>query len=285
MNNWTFPSAEPHRIRASKGQRLAALSPPRPDRVTPVSQTAPALQRVWILERVIRIALVEDDVSVRNSLVLGLTNRGHTVQTFPDGESAIAGIDPGHLDIVLLDWMLPRLSGLDVCTQLRHRSGISIVMLTARSDNDSIVRGLEAGADDYIVKPAEPRVIEARLTAVLRRATPIRPDVASADTVAEPPTTHGELTVDRDAVTVSKSGETLELTPTEFRLLDTLIAHHGKVLSRHQLLEHVWNYGHLGDSRLVDACVQRLRAKIESDTRNPRYIQTVRGFGYRFGPL
>jgi DNA-binding response OmpR family regulator len=150
---------------------------------------------------------------------------------------------------------------------------------------DSIVRGLEAGADDYIVKPAEPRVIEARLTAVLRRATPIRPDVASADTVAEPPTTHGELTVDRDAVTVSKSGETLELTPTEFRLLDTLIAHHGKVLSRHQLLEHVWNYGHLGDSRLVDACVQRLRAKIESDTRNPRYIQTVRGFGYRFGPL
>ncbi|MDJ0104954.1 response regulator transcription factor [Rhodococcus erythropolis] len=232
-----------------------------------------------------RIALVEDDKSVRDALTMGLINRGHSVQTFATGELALAGIIASHLDVVVLDWMLPGLSGLEVCRGLRASSQIPIVMITARSDDESIVDGLEAGADDYIVKPAEPRVIEARLRAVMRRTLPSpHPESDHRDESTET-AVFGDLRVDFDAVTVDIAQTRIELTPTEFRVLATLIAHRGKVLSRHQLLEHVWNYDHLGDSRLVDACIQRLRAKIEQNPRQPRYVQTVRGFGYRFGPL
>jgi DNA-binding response OmpR family regulator len=139
-----------------------------------------------------------------------------------------------------------------------------------------VVAGLEAGADDYVVKPVQPRVLEARIRAVLRR-------VQSAP--AAPADRHGNLTIDRTALVVTKAGAPVSLAPTELRLLLELSASPGRVRSRQQLLESVWDHGYLGDSRLVDACVQRLRAKIEDDPGRPRYVQTVRGFGYRFGPL
>ncbi|HEY4455661.1 MAG TPA: response regulator transcription factor, partial [Pseudonocardiaceae bacterium] len=156
------------------------------------------------------------------------------------------------------------------------------IMVTARNDDLDVVGGLEAGADDYVVKPVQARVLEARIRAVLRRVggTDAKPDAEKA-AVAR----HGTLDIDRDGLVVSKHGEPISLAPTELRLLLELSAAPGRVLSRQQLLESVWEQAYLGDSRLVDACVQRLRAKIEDDPANPRYVQTVRGFGYRFGPL
>ena len=148
-------------------------------------------------------------------------------------------------------------------------------MLTARGDDFDIVAGLEAGADDYVVKPVQPRVLDARIRAVLRR-------MARAGT---PPETYSELVIDRGSLTVLLHGREISLTPTELRLLLVLSGSPRQVFSREQLLGLVWEHDYLGDSRLVDACVQRLRAKIETDTSEPRYIQTVRGFGYRFGPM
>ena len=157
----------------------------------------------------------------------------------------------------------------------RRGSDIPVIMLTARGDDLDIVGGLEAGADDYVVKPVEPRVLDARIRAVIRRT-------ARAGSPAE---TYGELMIDRGSLIVRRAGRDVSLTPTELRLLLVLSGSPRQVFSREQLLALVWEHDYLGDSRLVDACVQRLRAKIETDTSQPRYIQTVRGFGYRFGPV
>ena len=140
-----------------------------------------------------------------------------------------------------------------------------------------VVAGLEAGADDYVAKPAQARVLEARIRAVLRRSSISAPEV-----VAE---RYGDLTIDREGLVVTRLGRPVSLAPTELRLLLELSSSPGRVMSRQQLLESVWDQGYLGDSRLVDACVQRLRSKIEDDAAAPQYVQTVRGFGYRFGPL
>jgi two-component system response regulator MtrA len=171
--------------------------------------------------------------------------------------------------------MLPGLDGFEVCRRLRRGSDIPVIMLTARGDDLDIVGGLEAGADDYVVKPVEPRVLDARIRAVIRRT-------ARADSPAE---TYGELMIDRGSLIVRRAGQDVLVTPTELRLLLVLSGSPRQVFSREQLLDLVWEHDYLGDSRLVDACVQRLRAKIETDTSEPRYIQTVRGFGYRFGPV
>jgi two-component system response regulator MtrA len=162
-----------------------------------------------------------------------------------------------------------------VCRRVRAAGTIPIVMLTARDDDLDVVSGLEAGADDYVVKPIAPRVLDARIRAILRRG----------DRSQNGPETHGGLTVDRDSLTVSKDGSRVPLTPTELRMLLELSSVPGLVLSRQQLLESVWEHDYLGDSRIVDACVQRLRAKIETNPSQPVYVQTVRSFGYRFGPL
>jgi DNA-binding response OmpR family regulator len=154
-------------------------------------------------------------------------------------------------------------------------------MLTARGDDLDVVGGLEAGADDYVVKPVEPRVLDARIRAVIRR-TARAGESAGVEARAE---TYGELTIDRSSLIVRRDGRDVVLTPTELRLLLVLSGSPRQVFSREQLLGLVWEHDYLGDSRLVDACVQRLRAKIEADTSEPRYIQTVRGFGYRFGPV
>jgi DNA-binding response OmpR family regulator len=222
--------------------------------------------------------LIEDDPSVRESLRLSLSRHGHDVDIAPTGEEGLRHLSATPADIVVLDLMLPGLDGFEVCRRIRAAGPTPIVMLTARGDDLDVVGGLEAGADDYVVKPVRPRVLEARIRAVLRRGGSATPASAGQEV-------HGDLTIDRGALSVAKSGVPIALPPMELRLLLELSAAQRQVFSRQQLLESVWELDYLGDSRLVDACVQRLRAKIEDVPSKPRYIQTVRGFGYRFGPL
>ncbi|MFJ5632239.1 response regulator [Streptomyces goshikiensis] len=225
-----------------------------------------------------RVLLIEDDPSIREGVGLGLRRRGHEVSAAETGEDGLALMASFRPELVLLDLMLPGINGVQVCRRIRETSQVPIIMLTARGDDFDIVVGLEAGADDYIVKPARTEVIEARVKAVLRRlSTPAgsRPGVEF----------HGELAIDRAGLTVAKSGERVPLAPSEIKLLLHLSASPEHVFSRQQLLEYVWDHSYHADARLVDACVRRLRTKIENPEGSPRYIQTVRGFGYRFGPL
>src|ERR1700728_608696 len=218
------------------------------------------------------VLLVEDDPAAPHGLELALRRLGYEVRAAETGEAALRDLSDAAADVVVLDLMLPGLDGFEVCRRLRRGSTAPVIMLTARGDDFDVVGGLEAGADDYVV---EPRVLDARIRAVLRRQ--------ARD--GSPAETHGELMIDRGSLTVALRGREVSLTPTELRLLLVLSGSPRQVFSRQQLLDLVWEHGYLGDSRLVDACVQRLRAKIETDTSEPRYIQTVRGFGYRFGPV
>jgi DNA-binding response OmpR family regulator len=219
-----------------------------------------------------RVLLVEDDPGVAEALALALTSLGHSVRTAPDGTAGLAALAAEPLDVLLLDVMLPGIDGFETARRVRTGSLIPIIMLTARSDAIDIVAGLECGADDYVTKPAEPRVLDARIKAVLRRTSP----GATASLKR-----FGDLCIDTAAMAVTRAGEPVALTPTELRLLVELAEHAGQVLSRHQLLANVWGYGYAGDSRLVDAVVQRLRAKVETTPGKPEHIQTVRGIGYR----
>ncbi|MFG2196863.1 response regulator [Streptomyces sp. NPDC048639] len=224
-----------------------------------------------------RVLLIEDDPSVREGIELGLRRRGHELRTAATGEAGLAALDEFHPDLLLLDLMLPGINGVQVCRRVREASQLPIIMLTARGDDFDVVVGLEAGADDYIVKPARTEVIEARIRAVLRRIEEPggRPAVEL----------HGDIAIDRAALGVTKAGKPLALAPSELKLLLYLTAAPEQVFSRQQLLEHVWEHSYHGDARLVDACVRRLRHKIGDVPGNPLYIQTLRGFGYRFGPL
>ncbi|WP_329788022.1 response regulator transcription factor [Lentzea sp. DG1S-22] len=224
-----------------------------------------------------RVLLIEDDEAVREGLSLALTYQGHTVEAVRTGEEGLELLRTATPDVVVLDLMLPGVDGFEVCRRIRAAGDLPIIMLTARNDDIDVVAGLEAGADDYVAKPARARVLEARIRAVLRRST-----ASATEVVAE---RHGDLTIDRDGLVVTRLGQPVSLAPTELRLLLELSSSPGRVMSRQQLLQSVWDQGYLGDSRLVDACVQRLRSKLEDDPAAPRYVQTVRGFGYRFGPL
>ncbi|MDX5565975.1 response regulator transcription factor [Streptomyces sp. ID05-04B] len=225
-----------------------------------------------------RVLLIEDDPSVREGVELGLRRRGHEVRAAATGEAGLAALAEFRPDLLLLDLMLPGMNGVQVCRQVRERSQLPIIMLTARGDDFDVVIGLEAGADDYIVKPARTEVIEARIRAVLRRLDDGNPGRLAIEV-------YGALTVDRVGLTVAKAGRPLALAPSELKLLLHLCAAPEQVFSRQQLLEHVWEHSYHADARLVDACVARLRGKIEDEPGSPRYVQTLRGFGYRFGPL
>jgi DNA-binding response OmpR family regulator len=227
---------------------------------------------------VAEVLVVEDDAAVREGLELALRRQGHVVHTAESGEVGIELLVLRRPDIVVLDLMLPGMDGFETCRRMRASGPIPIVMLTARSDDFDIVAGLEAGADDYVVKPVEPRVLDARIRAVLRRAVSERPTEQP-----EPEERHGDLVIDRAGLEVTKGGTPVSLTPTELKLLLELSRTPGQVYSRQQILTAVWDHDYLGDSRLVDACVQRLRAKIEDVPAKPEHVQTVRGFGYRFG--
>lgn len=220
------------------------------------------------------ILLIEDDPMVRRGLQLALGRHGHEVEAAETGEDGLRRFRSTVPDLVVLDLMLPGVDGLEVCRRIRASSEVPVIILTARGDDFDVVAGLEAGADDYVVKPAQPTVLDARVRTVLRRS------VGTPDGVRE----HRDLRIDTASLAVSLRGEPIALTPTELRLLLTLSRAPGRVFSRQQLLEEVWEHDYLGDSRLVDNCVQRLRAKIEADPASPEYVQTVRGFGYRFGP-
>ncbi|MET8741749.1 response regulator transcription factor [Streptomyces sp. NPDC004728] len=228
------------------------------------------------------VLLIEDDASVRDGMELVLRRHGYGVETAATGEQALAllaGERGTRVELAVLDLMLPGMDGFEVCRRIRARSAaLPVIMLTARGDDQDIVTGLEAGADDYVVKPVTAPVLEARIRAALRRAEPSGPVRGAAADLAG-------LVIDRAGLTVTKHGTPVPLPPTELRLLLELSAAPGRVLSREQLLESVWDHTFLGDSRLVDAAVGRLRAKLEDVPAKPRYVQTVRGFGYRFGPL
>ncbi len=212
---------------------------------------------------------------VGRGLQVALGRHGNEVRVAASGEDGLAEFRSAAPQLVVLDLMLPGIDGFEVCRRIRTVSEVPIIMLTARGDDFDVITGLEAGADDYVIKPAQPSVLDARIRAVLRRG----------DSIPDGVRVHGELRIDTTALTVSLRGAPVPLTPTELRLLLTLSQAPERVFTRQQLLEQVWEHDYLGDSRLVDNCVQRLRAKIETDPANPDYVQTVRGFGYRFGPV
>ncbi|NAS23099.1 response regulator [Herbidospora sp. NEAU-GS84] len=216
----------------------------------------------------VSVLLVEDDEVIRRSVGMALERYGYRVASAADGLTGLERFHAGGHDLLLLDVMLPGLDGIGLCRRVRETSLVPILMMSARGDALDVVSGLEAGADDYVVKPADTSVLVARIRALLRRATP-----APGGT---PRLVFGDLTVDPEALEVYVAGEQVSLAPTELRLLLEFAANPGIVLDRQTLLHNVWDYGWDGDSRVVDLCVQRLRRKIGADR-----VETVRGFGYK----
>ncbi len=221
------------------------------------------------------ILLVEDDASVREAVAMALEGDGHKVTTAVSGDEALARWRSSRPDLIVLDVMLPGTHGIEVCRAIRRHDQVPIIMLTARADPIDVVLGLESGADDYVTKPFETRVLLARVKAVLRRG---------AHDAEDRVIRHGDVVIDPQGMVVTKGGDEVSLTATEFRLLLELARRPGQVFTRPLLLERVWEQSYLGDSRLVDVCVQRVRAKVEDDPSHPGLIQTVRGVGYKLVP-
>lgn len=219
-----------------------------------------------------RVLVVEDDRSVRETVTLLLERAGLRATAVDDGRQALEQLSEHDFDLVLLDVMLPVVDGFQVCRRIREDSQVPIVMLTARTDTADVVAGLETGADDYVTKPFQGPELVARVRAALRRreADPSAPRMQVRD-----------LDIDASGFRLTQSGRPVELTATEFRLLFELARNAERVISREMLLQRVWGYDYLGDSRLVDMAVKRLRDKLGDDPREPRYITTVRGAGYR----
>ncbi|WP_344793867.1 MtrAB system response regulator MtrA [Frondihabitans peucedani] len=220
-----------------------------------------------------RILVVDDDPALAEMIGIVLRADGFDPSFCGDGAAALDAFHETTPDLVLLDLMLPGLDGIEVCRALRAESGVPIIMLTAKSDTTDVVRGLESGADDYVVKPFNPKELVARIRTRLRPA----PESAS-DTL-----TVGDLTVDVAAHEVRRGDDVINLTPLEFELLLALASKPQQVFTREMLLEQVWGYHYKADTRLVNVHVQRLRAKVEHDPDNPRIVSTVRGVGYRAG--
>lgn len=220
-----------------------------------------------------RILVVDDDVALAEMISIVLRGEGYTpVQAF-DGAQALAAIEASQPDLVLLDVMLPGLDGIEVCSRIRETSGVPIIMLTAKGDTTDVVRGLESGADDYVVKPFNPKELVARIKTRLRPSTGGSQSVISV----------GDVTIDVPAHEVRRGTTVISLTPLEFDLLLALALKPQQVFTREMLLEQVWGYHYKADTRLVNVHVQRLRAKVELDPDNPVIVQTVRGIGYRAG--
>jgi DNA-binding response OmpR family regulator len=223
------------------------------------------------------ILLVDDEDSVQKLLAYPLEREGFRVLQARDGEEALERFASEEVDLVVLDLMLPKLDGLEVCKRLRALSEVPIIMLTARDDELDKVLGLELGADDYITKPFSIREFRSRVRALLRRAAVVRPAPGDGNVIAA-----HELDLDLGRRTVEVRGTPVRLTYVEFELLRTLVAHPGRVYSRRMLLESLWGAADYREPRTIDVHVRHLREKLERDPAEPEYILTVRGVGYRF---
>jgi DNA-binding response OmpR family regulator len=226
-------------------------------------------------DRAATILVIEDEPKIAKWLVSLLEQANFTVVTASDGATGLRLAETKQPDVVLLDLMLPDMDGLDVCRIIRQRSDVLILMLTARVDETDRLIGLEMGADDYITKPFSPREVISRIRAFLRRANGLL--------VAEPKQlTFGRLTLNPNARTCTVNDQPVTLTPTEFAILETLLRHPGMVYTREALITEALNYDYAAYERTIDAHIRNLRRKIETDIRDPQYIQTVFGVGYRF---
>ena len=227
----------------------------------------------------IRILVVDDDENLRRLVAAYLESEGYQVREAADGHSALTGVEEDEPQLVVLDLMLPGITGLEVARRIRAKRKTPILMLTAQGSEDDVLQGFEAGADDYLVKPFSPKVLVARVKAVLSRSG------AEIEDEAGGLLSLGGISIDPKAREVRVEGREIELTSTEFELLRVLCEHPGWVYSREELLESVWGYSYLGDSRLVDVHIANLRKKIGDDRSDPHFIRTVRGVGYKFQPL
>jgi DNA-binding response OmpR family regulator len=229
-----------------------------------------------------KVLVVEDDSTLLGVIKYNLVKEGYTTITASDGVQAIEAARKEHPDIIILDIMLPKLDGLEVCRILRHESNIPIIMLTARSEEIDKVVGLEIGADDYMTKPFSVKELMARIKALLRR-TEMAGQKSGYSAAADLSVIKaGEFEIDVERHTASRRGAAIELTPKEFDLLACLMRNRGRVMSRDHLLEKVWGYDFDGDSRTVDVHIRWLRGKIEDDAAKPIHLITVRGIGYKF---
>jgi two-component system, OmpR family, response regulator RegX3 len=222
-----------------------------------------------------KILVVEDEASFSDALSYVLTKEGYEVVVADTGDGAIATFDKVGADLVLLDLMLPGLSGTEVCRQLRSRSNVPIIMLTAKDTEVDKVVGLELGADDYVTKPYSKAELIARIKAVLRRQSDLSESM-------DPVLVAGPVRIDVERHQVNVNNESISLPLKEFELLEFLVRNSGRVLTRAQLIDRVWGSDYFGDTKTLDVHVKRLRAKIEKDPANPVFIQTIRGLGYKF---
>ncbi len=222
-----------------------------------------------------RILIVEDELSLSEPLSFLLRREGYETEIAADGREALAAFDRAGADLVLLDLMLPGLSGTEVCRELRSRSSVPIIMLTAKDSEVDIVVGLELGADDYVTKPYSSRELLARIRAVLRRRVDVEVD---ADAVLET----GPVRMDVERHSVSVGGSEVPMPLKEFELLELLMRNAGRVLTRGQLIDRVWGADYFGDTKTLDVHIKRIRSKIEDDPSQPQMLVTVRGLGYRF---
>ena len=225
------------------------------------------------------ILVVEDEENFIEALTIGLKKEGFRVQVARDGAEALLVFDSVRPDLVLLDLMLPKISGVDVCRELRSRSKVPIIMVTAKGSEVDTVVGLEVGADDYVTKPYRLRELVARMRAVLRRTADRLPDrvPGTGDGVVA----SGDLVLDPDRHEVSVRGEALDLPLKEFEVLQLLLARAGRVVTRDQLIDEVWGHDYVGDTKTLDVHIKRLRSRIERDPSAPERILTVRGVGYK----
>lgn len=223
------------------------------------------------------VLVVEDEESFVEALQIGLKREGFRVEVARDGAQALDVFDTVHPDLVLLDVMLPRISGIDVCRQLRKRSTVPIIMVTAKGAEIDTVVGLEVGADDYVTKPYRMRELVARMRAVLRRMPGERTGDLSGVAVAV-----GDVSLDPEQHLVSIRGEPATLPLKEFELLHLLLANAGRVIPRETLIDRVWGTDYVGDTKTLDVHVKRLRSKVETDPANPERIITIRGLGYKY---
>lgn len=225
-----------------------------------------------------KILVVDDEASIVTLLTYNLEKAGYGVVAAGNGKEALAKVNSEHPDLILLDLMLPGLDGLDVLKQLRQERNLTpVILLTARGEELDKVLGLELGADDYITKPFSPREVVARVKALLRRA-----HTAGESNQESTLLKIGRLSIDADSYQAYLDNQELELTTKEFQLLLYLMRNKGRVVTREQLLDHVWNYDYIGDSRIVDVHISHLRDKIEADSKQPHFIKTIRGIGYKF---